>query len=145
MSQLGDTKKSFRFAIDLNGVQQMSVQKVSGLEAEIEPVAHGEGDSDVFTPGRTKFGKVTLERVQTVFGTDNSMWLWLQSARVIGSRAKKTFTVRQLSADGITSVAIWQILDAFPTKVSQGENVRTSSDNVMETVELSVDKIVRLL
>lgn len=145
MSQLGDTKKSFRFAIDLNGVQQMSVQKVSGLEAEIETVAHGEGDSDVFTPGRVKFGKVTLERVQSIFGVDNAFWTWLQSARLIGAAAKRTFTVRQLGADGVTSIAIWQVSDAFPTKVSQGENARTSSDNIMETVELSVDRIIRLL
>ena len=145
MSQIGDTKKGFRFAIDLNGVQQMSVQKVNGLEAEIEAIAHGEDDHDVFTPGRIKFGKVALERVQSVFGTDTALWLWLQAARISGANAKKTFTIRQLSSDGIVSIAIWQVVGAFPTKVSQGEMSRISSDNIMETVELSVDDIKRLL
>lgn len=145
MSSIGNTIKTFNFAVDINGINQLTVQKVSGLEVEVEAVAHGEGNHDVFTPGRTKYGKVTMENLMPTSLSQNTLWELLQRSRfdLVGS-AKQTITVRSLAPDNITTLKTWVLYGAWVSKVSYGELNRTSSDNLMRTAEWTVDEIQEL-
>ena len=145
MSSIADTRKAFRFAVDINGINQLSVQKITGLSAEVEAVAHGESDHDIFTAGRTKYTDVVMESIMPTDVPENTLWNLLQKARVaISGSTKQTVTVRMLDADGITTLETWALRGAWITKVEIGELNRTSSDNLMRTATWKVDEIVIL-
>ena len=145
MSSIGNTVKSYSFAVDIDGIPQLTVQKISGLEVEIERVAHGEGKSDVFTPGRTKYGTVTMEHILPVANAANKIWELITRARtLLAGEVGQTITIRMVGADDLTTLKTWVLKGAWCFKSSYGELSRMSSDNLVRTAEWSVDEIIEL-
>jgi len=145
MSSIGNTIKSFLFAVDINGINQLSVQKISGLEVEVEAIAHGESDHDVYTPGRVKYGKVTMESILPTGVAQNTLWQLLQRSRfdLVGS-SKQTINIRLLGPDKITTQKTWVLYGAWVSKVSYGELNRSSGEAVVRTAEWTIDEIQEL-
>lgn len=142
MSSIGNTIKIFNFAVDINGVNQLTVQKVSGLEVEVEAVAHGESNHDVFTPGRVKYGNVTMESIMPTTATENTLWNLLKKATTdLAGTVGQTITIRMLGPDEVTTLKTWVLYGAWVSKTSYGELNRMSSDNLIRTAEWTVNKI----
>lgn len=149
MAQFANPRKSFNFTIEIEGIEAASVQKITHPEAEIDRTPHGDTNYDVYTPGRRKTSVATLEKLKKADGIDNVFWDWLTTAQndetgsgLLPSVVKKLVVVRELTPMR-TIAASWQWVGAWPTKVSESDNDRESSDNSKEIVELSVDRKVK--
>jgi phage tail-like protein len=142
MALYDNTRKSFQFAVDVDGIEQLSIQKITGLSIETDAVAHGEGNSDVFTPGRKKYGDIVMERIKTSGTADNTLWTLIQRSGLgLASDTKRTITIRQLDPNLQTTIGTWVAYGAWVQKVELGELSRTSTDNVMETITWKIDKL----
>ncbi len=145
MSSIGNTIKSYSFAVDIDGIPQLTVQKISGLDVEIERVPHGEGRSDVFTPGRTKYGTVTMENIMPVANVNNTIWQLITRARtLLAGDVGQTITIRMVGGDGLVTLKTWVLKGAWCFKSSYGDLNRMSSDNLVRTAEWSIDEIIEL-
>lgn len=134
---MANIRKSFLFAVDIDGVESAKVQKVSGLSSEFETAEHGAGRSKIKTAGLETAGDVTLETIQTMQGivAENFFWRWHKS------RTKKDIIIRELAEDETTTLVTWLLSGCLCKKFEKSEFSRTSSDNLMQTVTLSVDRL----
>lgn len=147
MAQVADTRKVFNFKIEIDGINQFECQKVNVPEIEIESVSHGDANSDVKTAGRVKVGDVTLEKVKRADGSDLWAWEWLQQAQNINTGGgqlaagyKRAVVLKEMAPNGTTTLNRWILEGAWVKKLSQTGFDRNSSDNVIQTIVLSVDK-----
>lgn len=64
MANVANPRKQFKFAIDIQGVNQFKVQKVTRPKSSVEVVEHGDTNYNVGTAGKIKFvpGPVEVAR-----------------------------------------------------------------------------------
>ena len=151
MAQVANPRKVFHFSIEIDGFNEFECQSLEIGEAEVEAVAHGDTNHDVYTPGRIKCGTVKLEKLRPSPGSDTWAWDWLFAAQnpetgggSLPQDVKKTLVVRETDSTGLVILNTWQIEDCWVMKVSRTKFDRNSSDNIIETVELRPD-IVKLV
>jgi hypothetical protein len=59
------------------------------------------------------------------------------------SLTKRNCVIKELGNDGISTVNSWIITGMFPVKTSQNDLDRMADENIIETVELSVDDVIK--
>lgn len=150
MATIANALKVFKFVIEVDGLEQFLVQKIDLPELEIDSTEHGAENYKVKTPGMINVSDLTLEKLKFANQADNWAHEWLQQAQNIETGGgqtvdvfKRDLIVRELSEDGSTTIYTHVLEGAWCKKVSQNSFDRTSSDNVMETVVISVDKYYR--
>lgn len=150
MAQVTDPKKSFQFNIFAAGLNPYAAQNVDIPDYDIDVVEHGDTDHDIKTAGRIKYGNVKIEKLRPIGTSDSWVWDWIQSIRnvttgggLLASQYKRNISIVQLSYDNITITDEWRCKGAWPSKVNGLSLSRTKSENSMETVELSVDQVVK--
>lgn len=148
MAQIANPRKVFNFRVEIQGIDQFEVQKATPPEIEVETTEHGDTNHSVKTAGRVKVGDLTLEKLKPLPNSDLWAWNWLQTAQNMTTgggqlplQYKRTVILKELSSDGQTTVNRWICEGCFVKKVSQGDFDRNSSDNILETVVLSVDRV----
>ena len=151
MPEVANTRKTFNFIVEVNGVNQFEIQKVDIPEVEIEKTTHGGTNSDIKTAGRVTVGDMVWDKVRPLPQPDNWGYNRLKRAQDIvagggelPSAYKEVLVIKELSTDGITTVNSWVCEGSWVCKISQNSLDRQSSDNVIETVTWSVDKCYRL-
>lgn len=152
MAKINNPKKQFNFGIFAPGLNSYAVQTANIPDFEIEQVEHGDTNYTVKTPGRISFGNITLEKLRPIDFSDNWIWNWvLQVANAatgingLPGQVKKNITIVQYSTDGITVTDQWEVEGAWPTRVNNMSLSRVTSDNSMETIELSVDRVIKVI
>ena len=87
----------------------------------------------------------------TTSGADNYMFDWAYSCQdpIIGGglvpdEYKRIVTISELAEDGTSVLNTWICTGCWPTKINGMKLDRQSSDNTMESIELSVDKVEKL-
>lgn len=150
MAQIANTRKVFNFQIEIDGINQFEVQKCTVPEGEIEVVEHGDTNHNVGTGGKIKFGNMVFEKLRPLPTTDTWAWDWLkrvQDAETGGGELpenyKKTVIVKEMSTNNTTTVNRFICEGVFPTKCSQTDFDRMSSDNIIETITFWTDKVKR--
>lgn len=153
MAQIENPRKEFNFSIQIAPapINPFLAQKVDIPEISVDQTEHGDTNHDIKTGGRVKFGNVTISKIMTTSGADNYMFDWLYSVQdaIIGGGLtptvyKRTVTITELAEDGTSILNTWILMGCWPTKINGMKLDRQSSDNTMETIELSVDKIEKL-
>lgn len=153
MAQISNPRKQFNFTIQVapSPINPFLAQKVTIPEVTLDVTAHGDTNHDINTGGRVKYGKVTIEKIMTTSGADNYFFDWLYSVQdpIIGGGMnpvtyKRIVTITELAEDGTSVLNTWVLIGAFPNKINGMELNRLSSDNSIETIELTVDKIEKL-
>lgn len=147
MANVANPRKQFKFEIDIQGVNQFKVQKVTRPKSSVEVVEHGDTNYNVGTAGKIKFDNATLEVIKSSPGRDEWAWDWLMSVQNpetgtggLPLSYKRNIVVRELdSADNTISTEIWY--GCFPVELEKGELDRTKSDNIMDKVVLWVDRV----
>lgn len=145
-------RKEFNFKVyfPLYAIEPFLVQKVTLPDVEIDAVPHSEGNYDVKTAGRTKVGTITLENIlRSTAGTEASFfWDWNNMAQdmYLGGGVEpagyyRTMIVEELGTDGASVINRWICEETWPHKIGGQKHDRKSSDNTVETVELSVNRI----
>lgn len=150
MPQVSDTRKVFNWRIDIGGIDQFEVQDLELPEIEIAEVLHGDTNYDVKTPGKVKVGEMVLNKVRPAPQSDTRFWDWLSRAQnmyggsTLAAGYQETLVVRELGPDGIITLNSYVCEGCWVKKVKQSKFDRMSSDNVIETAALSVNRIYKL-
>lgn len=153
MAQISNPRKQFNFTIQVAPapINPFLAQKVEIPEITIEVAEHGDTNHNIKTAGRQMIGVISIEKIMTTSGADNYFWDWLNSCQdtLIGGGLvpdfyKRVVTISELAEDGTSILNTWVCRGCWPSKIDTMTLDRQSSDNTIEKIELSVDKIEKL-
>lgn len=148
MAQISNPRKQFKFSIEIIGIAMNPwlAQEVEHPDIDVEQVPHGDVNYEVKTAGRVMTGNASINKIMTTSGPDNFIFNWksLCQDEIIGGGAipdiyKKTVLVRELDETGLVTINTWVWEGCWPTKINGQTNSRMTSDNTIESFELSVD------
>lgn len=153
MAQISNPRKAFNFTIQIAPmpINPFLAQKVTVPEITIEQVEHGDTNHDIKTAGRVVYGNIIINKIMTTSGSDNYMFDWAYSCQdaIIGgglvpAQYKRVVTITELAEDGTSALNTWVGIGAWPTKINNMELDRQSSENSIESIELSIDRLEKL-
>lgn len=151
MAIIANTRKNFQYRIEMQGIEQFLVQKVTLPDIEIAATAHGEANMDVKTPGRITVGDLVLEKIKPSDRPDaigmallNLAQDQLSGGGSLAAVVKKDYVLREVDSTGLVTIGVWNIEGAWVKKLSTSTYDRMSSDNSIETLTFSVDKCYRV-
>jgi phage tail-like protein len=137
-----DPLNSYRFAIEIQGIQEAEFQECTGMQVEVKVEPYEEGGLNGFThkiPGRRSYSNITLKRG---FTTSTLLIDWLD--RVATKSAKsaelKSMSILFLDNRG-TPVRRWNLKGAFPVKWTGPSLNSTSSTALIETLEIAFQEM----
>lgn len=147
MAQIANPKKAFNFGIIAAGLNPYSAQEVNVPDYELDVVEHGDTNHKIKTAGMMNFGNVTITKLRPMGQADNWIWTWIQLIQnvytgggALASVYKRDLDIVQYGYDNLTVTDRWEIEGAWPVRINNMALSRTTSENSMETVELSVDR-----
>lgn len=151
MAQIANPHKKFQFSIFVFGMNPFLAQKVTLPERSVEQVEHGEGNHVIKTGGMVKLGNITIDKIQNSSFADKLFWGWISLVQnevtgggVIPEIYKKAIQVQFLGNDGVTVLSTRSFIGAWPCKINGIELDRLSSDNTIESIEISIDQEVNV-
>jgi len=113
-----DPSPSFRFHVEIQGVNIARFSECSGLEFESETFDYKEGglNSRIHRfPGRFKFTNLTLKKGIATDG--QQLWNWVENT-VKGQITTHSVTVTLYDLSGQNPLRTWVFQDAYPIKWS---------------------------
>ena len=147
MPQVSNPHKRFQFSIFLWTMNPFYAQKVTLPDREIEAVPHGEGNHDVKTGGKITLGNLIVEKIMTASIPDKILWSWIRLVQdeftgggIVPDFYKKSIQVQHLANNGATVLQTYNYIGCWPTKINGIELDRMSSENTIQSIEISVDK-----
>lgn len=151
MAQIANPKKAFNFGIIAAGLNSYAVQQANIPDVEIDQVEHGDTNYKVKTAGLVTYGNVTLTKLRPIGIGDNWVWPWIQSIQNVYTGSgqlpsiyKRDIDIVQYSYDNVTVTDRWELEGAWPQKVNNMNLDRATSENSMESIELSVDRMQKV-
>lgn len=149
MAKVSNPRKIFQFQIFMAGLNPFLAQEVKIPDIEIDQVNHGDTNYDVKTAGRVSVGNMTINKLCPSTPFDRGA---LEDMREIQNTFlgggtipdvyKKVVTVAQYANDGVTILMSWVYEGVWPTKLNGVEFSRTKSENTIESIEFSVDRVI---
>jgi len=141
-------RKTFNFALEIDGVDQILFQDVKKPDYEIGAVLHGVGDGkDSKEAGGVTIADAELQKIKASETGDSWAWDWIQTAITSAPSSYKKDVVFKEYADDKTTVLnrfLW--VGCWVRKISESNWKRgNKSENTIETVTLSVDDVIKLL
>lgn len=152
MAQIEDPKKAFQFGYLAPGLNPYAVQQADIPDFDVEITEHGDLNYDVKTGGKMKFGDITLNNLRPVSAGIGSNWVWdwIQSIVNVADGSignpiayKQSHDIVQYDYDNITVTDRWRCFGVFPKKINGQKLDRTKSENSMENITLSVDRVIK--
>ena len=145
MAGVQNTVKTFQFAIERDGIDQMLIQEVKQPEVERGSVEHGAEDYNIKTAGGKQISDAELKIVIPAPEGEDWAWNWLKkSGNSLAEDYKKdvVFKVLDPKGRGIEGY-LWK--GVWVKKVSTSEGKRgNQNENMMRTVTLSIDDIEKI-
>ncbi|MCB1742641.1 MAG: phage tail protein [Gammaproteobacteria bacterium] len=129
------------FVVERDGVVVGYFTEVSGLGSETEVIEFREGGNSELIrklPGLTRYPDVTLKRG---LSTDLTLWTWRDEV-VTGALARSTVTISLVRRDGRV-VSRWELINAWPSKISGPSLKADGNDVALETLTLSHEGLTR--
>jgi len=115
----------------------MSVQEVSGLDVEAQPIEYRAGDNPVFSvtkmPGIKKYGNVTMKK--GVFKADNKFWDWFNQIKM--NTIKRVPVTISLLDEAGSPTMVWTLTNAWPTKITGTDLKAEGNEVAVETIEIA--------
>lgn len=151
MAKIANPRKGFNFRVEIDGIDQFEVQKITLPEIEVEQVEHGDTNYKIKTAGMVNVGNMTFEKLKRLPTSDTAIWDWLRTCQSIlaggGALAevyKKVIIIKEMDTTGKVTVNRHICEGCWPSKLSQNDLDRMASDNVIQTIEFSVDAYEQL-
>jgi hypothetical protein len=149
-------RKLFQFRVTIFNntgqapLEPFAVQSITFPESSIEAVEHGHGNTKIKTGGQVTVGNLTLNRILDAGNSGLSAYFWswhnqiqdaLLNAGGLAIDYKGSILIEELGAGSIIPpvVGAWEFTGVWPMRIGEREYDRTSSDNVIESIEFSVD------
>ncbi|HOR65832.1 MAG TPA: phage tail protein [Candidatus Sumerlaeota bacterium] len=148
--EVSDVRKSYRWGIEVEGLEIGYAQKVKIPDVEFAETTHGGQYLDVKTPGRMKFSDIEIEKLMR--GTEGDSWAW---DKFLGEQDPATgvatppsehyfdLYILHYDFDGKTIIDRWLVKGAWVKKIAYSDNDRKSDDNIIETITLAYLYYVR--
>ncbi len=153
MAKVANPRKKFNFSIQISPdpINPFLFQKVNIPDAEIEEVPHGDTNHDIKTAGRVTYGKIVCEKLMVSDQGDSYIWSWFDTCQssTLGGGAppalyKKVITIVEFAEDGATVLNTWVCTGVWPSSLPGDEKDRQSSENSIENVEFTIDKLQKV-
>ncbi len=128
-----DPYQTFRFRIEIDGIERGGFQGVSGLERSTEVLAHREGgvnDYEHQLVVKTTYPAVVLKRGLA----DTYLWEWHQDL-INGQVQRRTVSIALMGGSGI-EVWRWICANSYPAKWGGADLDATSDSVLVESLEL---------
>lgn len=143
-------RKKFLWTLEFEGLEPLLAQKVSLPKISIETAEHGSGNLLVKTGGMVKLTELEVSKL--MFANKNEGWAyeWLKKvanpetgSNGVPTDYKKNGYLVYLQPDQETILQKWQLIGCFPKEYEIEELDKTSSDNLIEKITISVDYMVK--
>jgi len=137
-----DPFRAFNFRLDVAGVAEGHFTEVSGLEAQVTPIAYREaGNSQVvhYVPGRTEYGAIVLRYGLT---RSRELYDWFKSG-IDGKVQKKHISIVLLEADGQAEAMRWDLENAWVTQWRGAVLDAQSQEVAIESLTLVCETLTR--
>jgi len=133
----------FRFEVDLGPtITGVAFQEVSGMDVEHQIIEYRNSNSALFSvekmPGIVKYGNVTMKR--GVFVNDNTFWNW-RSQIQMNTIARVTVVIKLLDENGDVTMQ-WQLLNAWPTKITSTDLKSDGNEVAIDTLEIAHEQLI---
>ena len=152
MAQIQNPKKKFQFDVAIAGMNSFLCQELTLPDMEIESVAHGDYNHDVKTGGRVSFGNLVIKKISPADQNDSMVFNRLriiQDAYSTGGALPQDYKfeiiVTHFAPDGFTVTDRYQLNGCWLAKLNGIDLSRTASDNTMEEIEFSVDRMDKII
>lgn len=140
-------RKIFRFALEIDGVDQLLFQDIKRPSKEFGKVVHGgENGTEIKTAGGQKISDAEIQKIKPADTADDWAWELLEAAADgVPSDYKFDAVFKELAPDGVTTLDRWLWEGCWVFKADHSNAKRGAQDeNTMETVSISVDGIKKL-
>ena len=136
----------YNYKVNING-ETIAFSEVSGLDLSFETITYKESKTDqpgtgpnvMIMPGQSNAPTITLKKGYVRGKSLPVFYAWINSTR-LNLVEKKDITVQLCDEDG-TAVVVWQVLNAFPTKLEAPSFSAESNEVAIESMELSAERI----
>lgn len=138
-----DPYMSFRFLLEIDGIQRGSFSECTGFGSNIEVVEYREGGEPITVrklPGKVSYTDITLK-----WGTtDDSMELYNWHKTVIdGKIERKNGSIIVLNDAGAPTVR-WNFYNAWPSKYDAPDFNAKGNDVAIDTLTISYERLERV-
>lgn len=131
----------FHFSLAWGGTN-IGFTEVTGLDVETEIIEYRQGASPDFSklkmPGLQKFSNITLKR--GIFLNDNEFYEWWKAVHV-DPLVRRDITISLLD-DSHSPVLVWEVKNAWPTKITGTDLKADGNEVAIETMELAHEGLV---
>lgn len=138
------------YALDVNEARLATFASLSGGDIEISVIKHNvlytSGElGTLMIPGQTQYSPVVLERG---FGNTKELYNWfvaVNSGKIFGARKNVSITLNAFTKDGYVSLIIWNLINAWPSKISGFESSQGDTAKVAKfSITLVTEAIERV-
>lgn len=138
MTQPSDPYLSFRFAVEIDGIEQARFTECSPPKVTTDVFPYSEGGLNDYQhklPGATKLSNFTLKRGLT---NSTDLWDWYNRFLTKTDRSSELKHVSIIQYDGKgTQVYKWDLEDAFPMRWEGPSFNAGNSSLSFETIEIA--------
>ena len=125
----------FHFEVNWGGTK-LGFSEVTGLDVETQPIEYRDGNSQEYNvlkiPGMQKYANIVLKR--GIIRTDNEFYEWWNTVS-LDTIERRDITISLLD-ENHQPVMVWNVKNAWPSKV-QSTDLKADDNNVaIETLEL---------
>ena len=137
LAQRQDPYRSFRFRIEIDGIEVGGFSEASGLQHEIETEEYREGGVNGFVHKLPKAARQPYLILKRGLTDADNLWKWSQSVGRNQTRIeRKAIRFVLLNSEGAEALA-WRCLQAYPVKWA-GPDLKGDANHVaFETLELA--------
>jgi phage tail-like protein len=139
-----DPYKGFRFRLEIQGLQVAGFSEATLPDQNIDSTTYREGTDIAFRKlsGLAHVGKLSLKR-----GVTDSMDLynWFNDVRALGAAAGGRKSVSVVLIDEAAQEKVrWNMTNAWPSSYASSEFNASSSEAMIESLELELESITRV-
>jgi len=145
---MANPRSVFLWRIEIDGVDQFELQTIDIPEMGIEVVAHGGTNHDIKTGGKYTVGDVVIEKLKSLLNTSTWATDWLFQVQdpflgggLLPTVYKRDIVIKEMDTTGTVTLSKYLCEGCWPSKVKGAKLDRMSSDNIIETVTLTVDRV----
>lgn len=140
-----------RLGAEFNNAEDIGFTEVSGLDYSVDIIEYRAGNDPNFSkikmPGMRKFSNVTLKKgiIQGFKDANSDFYSWIASGQSDGTVRKRTdyrksITITLKDEEG-NEVVAWNLINAFPIKVTFTDLKADANEAAVETLELAIEDL----
>lgn len=130
---------TYRFLVSVHGLPAMSFSSASGLDLSWQTVEYEDGQGGYFLmPG--KIQRPTIELKRGIMPKQSQLYDWI-SQTSFNRIDKRDISISLTNETGSELLITWNVVNAFPTKLTGPSLDAKSNEVAMESLSLGADRL----